>query len=107
VNTGSDDEIDDSGDVFDFYVNVDNKHLRTAQKESKEEPKLLEAKFIYSLVLIGLALISEGRTHQKSPEESENEAETIDGFVARATAALAPVLLPMVDTIGGLSLTES
>ncbi|MGH9920749.1 MAG: hypothetical protein ACRD6W_17995, partial [Nitrososphaerales archaeon] len=93
VNAGSDDE-DDTPDVFDFYVNVDNKHLRTAQKESKDDPKLLEAKFTYSLVLMGLALISEGRTHVKVsevPQESQEAPETVDGFVARATAALAPV----------------
>ncbi len=111
VNAGEVDENQDASDVYDFYINVDNKYLRTVQKESpKEDPKLFEAKFTYSMVLIGLALIHDHRTRKLAPPSSEDDEprpETIEALVMRATSALAPVLLPMVETIGGLSLDEN
>jgi hypothetical protein len=110
VNAGADTDGDAAADVFDFYVNVDNKYLRTVQKESpKEDPKLLEAKFTYSLVLVGLALIHDDRAQRRTSgngDDDSGESETIESLVVRATSALAPVLLPMVETIGGLSLDD-
>ena len=59
-------EVGQGADVFDFYVNVDNKYLRIFQKESKDNPKLIKAKFVYGSVLLGLALIQDARTVHKS-----------------------------------------
>lgn len=106
VNAG--DDADD--DVYDFYVNVDNKYLRTVEKESpKEDPKLLEAKFTYSLVLVGLALIHDDidrRPADVGTDRDADNSESVESLVARATAALAPIILPLVESIGSLSLDE-
>jgi hypothetical protein len=99
---------DDDHDVFDFYVNVDNKYVRAMQKESKENPRLLEEKFVYSMVLVGLALILDHHNSKRPVNgDSKNNAgadESIEQLVSRVTTTLAPVILPMVDVVGSLSL---
>ncbi|MDQ3728776.1 MAG: hypothetical protein M3355_04230 [Actinomycetota bacterium] len=94
-------------DIYDFYVNVDNKYLRTVQKGSpRTDPNLLEAKFVYALVLIGLAVLHDAsQKNAPSDVDDASDAPVTDG-VRRISEALAPVLLPMVDTIGSLSLDD-
>ena len=41
-------------DVFDFYVNVDNRYLKISQKEGKGDSQVVEKQFIYGMVLVGL-----------------------------------------------------
>jgi hypothetical protein len=55
------DEDDINQDVYEFYVNVDNHYLRTDMKHSKEDPKLIEDKFVYGNVLFGVSLIKHYR----------------------------------------------
>lgn len=109
-NAGAVDDTADAADVYDFYVNVDNKYLRTVQKESKIEPKLLQAKFVYGMVLVGLALLQDDQLAQKAAtaDDDEESPATNDAekLVDRSTRALAPILLPMLETIGALDVTE-
>jgi hypothetical protein len=98
---------DDDHDVFDFFVNVDNKYVRAVQKESKENPRLLEEKFVYSMVLVGLALILDHHSSRRPVTEDRNDSgteESIERLVSRVTTMLAPVILPMVDVVGSLRL---
>ncbi len=91
-------------DVYDFFVNVDNKYLRIAEKDSKEEPKLLKARFVYSLVLVGLALIQDDRSGERREDTDDDNSMSIEDVVASVSKALAAVLIPMIETIGSLSL---
>ena len=99
-------------DVFDFFVNVDNKFLRIMQKESKDDPNLIKAKFIYGLVLVGLALLQEDRVTPRPKLEDGDEDVTpdieanVEANVERMTRALGPVLLPMLQSIGSLTVGE-
>lgn len=95
----------DGVDAYDFYVNVDNRYLKVAQKESRTDPGLLEKQFIYGLVLLGLALLQDQRNGEgdDSPRDSEGGVEAL---VARSTKAIAPILLPMIDAIGGLVIDD-
>ncbi len=113
-HAGSDGEANGIGsnDIYDFFVNVDNKFLRIAQKESKDDPKLLKAKFVYAQVLVGLAFLQHDRVAgpvDQASEEDDGESEDgpgIESSIAYATTALAPVLLPMLDAIGALAVTD-
>ena len=71
----------------------------------------------YALVLVGLALLHDDRQQRKEshgtdggadPEvrdmEDEGATESIEDKVARLTVALAPVLLPMIETLGALDI---
>ena len=98
--------LSSEADVYDFFVNVDNKYLRIAQKESKSEPRLLEKQFAYGLVLVGMAILQD-QQHQSrkhpNPDEGEDNGRPVEEAVATTTRALAPVLLPLIEAIGGLS----
>ena len=91
-----------------FYVNMDNNSLRTEMKHSKQDPRLLEAKFKYANVLVGLAMLyqadhssnSEGRMERNDEEKQVGE---ISDQIRSVSEAIAPVLLPMIDQLGGLS----
>jgi hypothetical protein len=100
--------------VYDFYVNVDNRYLRVAQKAAKGDPNLLEKQFTYGMVLVGLALLREQQEREKRRSQMEkneypsSKADDLapEKFVAIATRALAPIFLPMMESIGGLALEE-
>jgi hypothetical protein len=90
-----------------FYLNVDNISLKTEMKYGKQDPRLLEAKFKYANVLIGLAILHDA---QKSDRQIHNGSADHDGngqtpqdLIRQATAAIAPVILPIIDQLSGLS----
>jgi hypothetical protein len=88
---------------YDFYVNMDNVYLQTEIKsyESKLDARLLEARFKYGLVLLGLAVLKES-----NKENDYEDDETIEERVFNVTKAVAPVLLPMIESLGDLSVEE-
>jgi hypothetical protein len=99
---------DDNQQVFDFFVNVDNKYVRAVQKDSKENPRLLQEKFVHSMVLMGLALILDSQSSKKpvdgNDKNNADTEETIELLVSRVTTMLSQVILPMIDVVGNLSL---
>jgi hypothetical protein len=77
---------------WDFYVNMDNVHLRWEAKAAPAAAATLEARFRYALALVGLALLkaTDGR------DSADEEEESPEAFVETVTKAIAPVLLPMI-----------
>lgn len=86
---------------YTFYVNVDNMYLHHEMKFAKE-PELVEAKYVYGNVLLGLALIHD---HENSASQKDNEI-SIDDYVKNVTRAIAPFLVPMINYLGGLNAEE-
>ena len=104
---------DDDRDQLDFYVNVDNKYLKTAQKNAGRDvnPVLLERQFMYAQVLIGMAMLNDDALVASSPAEDENgdgdeEREAVETRIRRVSAAVAPVILPMVDVLASLRVED-
>jgi hypothetical protein len=95
--------VDTGEGAYDFFVNMDNVYLCTELKASSPdaEPQLMEAQFKYALVLIGLALLKD-----ENEDTGQREQATIEDDVYNTTRMIAPVLLPMIDTLGGLVLDE-
>ena len=96
-------------DIYDFFVNVDNLFLKTELKARVAQREVLTARFIYGLVLFGLGLIQEDARSASGPTEENgsgtadgNGSESVEKRVERATRAVAPVLLPMIEALGGL-----
>ncbi|HZL38428.1 MAG TPA: hypothetical protein VFC78_24150, partial [Tepidisphaeraceae bacterium] len=95
--------------VYTFYVNVTNISLRTDMKHGPGDVSLREAKFIYANVLIGLALIHQNRSLSKPTNgaAADNDEVTVEAKVDLTTRALAPFLIPMIDSLGALTPDEA
>ena len=89
-----DDEEGMSG-YHTYYINMDNIYLKTELKATKETPDILRARWQYGMVLIGMALLLN--------HSDENSDGTAEAEAAKATAAIAPVLLPLIEHLGALS----
>lgn len=89
---------------FTFYVNVDNLSLRAEMKDSKQDVALLKKKFVWGNVLIGLALIHEGKRTPRA-ENGDGSPVIADIFaeIDHVTQATAPFLIPMIEHLGSLS----
>lgn len=103
--------------IYDFYVNVDNKYLKTAQKEApvSVDPKLLRAQFEYALVLLGLGMLQDERNitgavasgaSEQDDDDDGSEPMSIERVVEVSTRAVAPILLPMIDALGHLQMSD-
>jgi hypothetical protein len=89
-----------------FYINLDNNSLRTEMKYSKQDPRLLEAKFKYGNVLLGLAMLHQAESDQLRSKASDTAEDrqtvAIQEQIRQVSTAVAPVLLPMIDQLAGL-----
>jgi len=98
---------DSGGQGFIFFVNMDNIHLKTEQKASGAvDSKLLEARYKYGLVLIGIALMKELAKKPQDPRDDDENGSDLFCQIARVTKMISPVLLPMIDGLGDLELHE-
>lgn len=94
--------IDSGEQGYDFYINIDNIHLRTEQKaNSSIDHKLLSARYEYGMVLIGLAIL-------KDSEDNEQNDDSNDKFskILELTKAISPILLPMISGLSELKEEE-
>lgn len=98
-------------DQVEVHVNVDNVYLKQAQKGTKEDPRLAEARFVFGNVLLSLAVYQRFLQLEKSAENGKADSEEVTKLVSlghqrlveELTRATAPFLLPMIDRLGALA----
>ncbi|MBE0418303.1 MAG: hypothetical protein IBX63_11110, partial [Coriobacteriia bacterium] len=86
---------------YDFYVNLDNVHLKTELKTHRQvEPEILESQYRYGMVLLALALLRE-----LADDESGRDKRGLKTHsdVEMVCDALSPFLLPMMSALGQLA----
>ena len=112
-NGGDDNESETSEDVYDFFINIDNVYLNSELKSGSSEIELARARFKYGLVLIGLAMIQghskdRKREHEDDGGRSEQseERDNVEEEVAKVTRAIAPILLPAIESLGSLDVND-
>ena len=88
-----------------FYINLSNTCLVTEMKYQKVDPRILEAKFKYGNVLLGLAMLHDDENNKEKRNDQEKEISVQDQ-IRLVTSAVSPVLLPMIDQLSGLSEDE-
>lgn len=106
---------DDSVTRYDFFINVDNLYLKTEMKSAKADVPLLKARFTYGMVLVGLGLLQQEMTKdalQSGNSESERDDEDrasggVEERVEQVTKALAPIVLPMIESLGAIDVAEA
>jgi hypothetical protein len=95
--------------IYDFYVNIDNIYLQHELKASKKNPKVLQARFRFGLVLLGLGMLQQHIKEDSEPsqlnesESADSNTDDIEARVEDLTKAVTPVLLPMIDGLGALN----
>jgi hypothetical protein len=89
----------DTGDQgYDFFVNMDNIYLLSEIKaKSDVNAKLLQERYKYALILIGLALMKD----YASNKEQEADRDILKE-VEETTSKLSPIILPMISYLGEL-----
>ena len=96
-HTGTDE--DPEAPVYDFFVNVDNRFLRASKKAKPANAELIHKQFIYGFVLVGLALIQD---RQDGGSPADEDQPSIESHVRVTSRALGPVLVPIIEAMGGL-----
>jgi len=102
------DNGDEDQPVYSFWINMDNIYLKTEKKYSKNSAQIIDTRYEVGLTLLGLALIQSHIQSEKSQQRDEEcgqseEEPTLEEHVYRTTAALAPILLPLIDSLGSLT----
>jgi hypothetical protein len=87
----------EEGLASEFFYNKDNRSLKSAQAASKMDARVLETRFKFGLVLVGLSIID---WINRQPEQDEEI--DIAERVMSVTDAIAPVILPMLEALEGI-----
>ena len=92
---------------YDYYINMDNFYLKSVLKATKEDLEIVKARWQHGMVLIGMSLLidsdnSEGSSSINQALGSDSEVSPEEN-VSKITAAIAPVLLPLIEHLGALS----
>jgi hypothetical protein len=110
---GDKEDSNDGKDVYDFFINLDNIHLKRYLKyelKSGQHEDVVQTRFEIGLMLVGLALIHRAAQQKNAPhaegDEQEQEAFSVEDQANQVTGALAPFLLPMIDALGALESEE-
>lgn len=92
---------------YNFFINMDNVYLQMEIKENtKIDPKLLEARFKYGMVLLGISLLDFEEKRKKTGESisQKNEDISIYDRIFLFSKAISPTLLPMIASLGDLEI---
>lgn len=102
----------DDAHVFDYFINMDNVFLQQAIKAHPKRMQEYRDRFKFGMTLISLALIrhelemkkrdGDGRDNGDE-EENKPKRQDVHDTVAEVTSALAPFLLPLVDSLSEIT----
>jgi len=96
--------VKDAGEGgYDFFINMDNKFLRTEIKYNTNiDPKLLEARFECGMVLLGISLLKYFEYDKKNRTENQNNELSVYELIFFVSKAISLILLPMIDSLVNL-----
>jgi len=96
--------------VYSFWVNMDNVYFRNECKSGEDTPAIARARWINGLALLGMALIQADVMKKDTETDAEPRDQipdegtmTLEERVFQTSAALAPILLPMIESLGALT----
>lgn len=99
--------VDSGEDGNDFFINMDNIHLSTEKKaNTKLDSKLLDARYKYGMVLLGIALLKDEEESSNNGEQNDNGEDTVYNKITYLTKAVSPILLPLISGLGELQEEE-
>lgn len=96
-------------DKYDYFINMDNVYLQTLLKAKPKEAAVLRLRFKVGMTLIALSILHQEQVRKKDGRLSvdmPDEAVDVSDRVAQVTGALAPFLIPMIESVAGLENAE-
>ena len=90
---------------YDYYVNISNAYLTRFVKENPKSANLMKRRFSIGMTLLALAVLHQEQMKKSSSKKWEDfPGDDVDVHerVAQTTAALAPFLLPMIESLSAL-----
>lgn len=92
-------------DGYDFFLNIDNLHLRTEIRGAKPEDAMsIEGKYKFGQVLLGLAVLKDATKLESA--DPENPGMGIFELIEKSSQAWSPVIIPMIDNLSALDLSS-
>ncbi|MFZ5792576.1 MAG: hypothetical protein ACOY3L_17940 [Pseudomonadota bacterium] len=92
-------------DRYDYFLNMDNVHLQTYLKARPKDAPGMKLRFTVGMTLVALAILHQEQLRKKDARLSEDMPDgkiDVTDRVAQVTSALAPFLLPMIDSVAEL-----
>ena len=94
--------IDTGEGVYDYFINMSNKHLLSEMKTNpKTDTEIMKYRYKIGMVLFGMAML---KAPNKSLNTNDDLAISIEDQVENSTAAISVVLLPLIQSLGELTL---
>ena len=86
---------------------MDNVYLNTELKVTKVNSDIVKSRWQYGMVIVGMALLR-ALDGSDTASGADNSSEDSNGMtpeeeMAKATTAIAPVLLPLIEHLGALA----
>lgn len=94
---------------YDYFINMDNVHLHTYLKAKPKDAPGMKLRFTVGMTLVALAMLHQEQLRKRNGGASDDMPDgSIDvaDRVAQVTSALAPFLLPMIESVAELEDTE-
>ena len=92
--------------TYDFFLNMDNRFLKSELESSKADPAVLKAQYEYGMALVGMGAVKYALDVAKSTPEDEDPDITPQDAVKHASDSVAPMLLPMLNALGSLTAAD-
>ncbi len=99
----------DNEEKYDYYINMDNVHLQTSLKSRPKEVGRLRLRFTVGMTLVALAVLHQELLRKRDARSSEDMPDgqvEVPERVAQMTSALAPFLLPLIESVAELDQIE-
>ena len=102
------DDSEGSTPDWKFYLNEDNKALQSELKFTKLPVQVVRKQFEIGIVLIGMAVLHDAKVrHEAGGKPSvKDEEDSVEKRVLETTRAVAPIVLPMIQSLGDLATDE-
>jgi hypothetical protein len=102
---------DDNSSVFDYFINMNNVFVDQAVKERPRRVREIRDRYRFGMTLLTLALIRhdlelrkrERPSNGDDDDDERRQRQDIHDVVAEVTSAIAPFLLPLVDSLSRIT----
>lgn len=94
---------------YDFYVNMGNGYLVSMIKENPKKAREMRRRFAIGMTLLSLSLLHQEQMRAKTDkilEDFPDEKVDVSDRVAQTTSAIAPFLLPIVESLSDITEEE-